>query len=413
MLNRISALKNLFLKLPLLLKVISLILVLGASWFVWGKITGKKSSSPQYQTAKVEKGTLIVSVSASGQVASVNSAGITTSASGVVSNVLVKDGQEVKMGQVIAEIYLDQVGLQKYTQALSSYKSAQSNLDSAKANLYSSQSKEFAANVKFMNDAVARDLATTDPTYIQENADWLAAEASYKIQEKAILIAQTSLSSAYYSLKQSSPIIYAPISGKITGLSLQTGTVIATDNTSAIASVKTAANPMVSINLTQIDVPKIKIGNKVTITLDAFPDKTFTGVVISVDTVGQTSSGVTSYPTVIKLDSPNEDIYSNMSAEASIITNVKDNVLLISSSAIQTQDGSNFLRVLRNGEVQEVNVEIGLSSDTETEIKSGVSEGDEIVISTISTTKSSTQTSSPFSMFGTQRNSNQMRFVTR
>jgi HlyD family secretion protein len=101
-------------------------------------------------------------------------------------------------------------------------------------------------------------------------------------------------------------------------LSLQEGSVIT--GSQKIASIKTDAVPTVSINLTEIDAPRIKIGNQTTITMDAFPGKSFTGKVVSIDTVGSITSGVTVYPTVIKFDSANLDVLSNMSAQASIIT---------------------------------------------------------------------------------------------
>jgi HlyD family secretion protein len=160
-----------------------------------------------------------------------------------------------------------------------------------------------------------------------------------------------------------------------------------------------------TVNMTQIDVPKIKIGNKVTVTLDAFSGKTFTGKVISIDSVGAVSSGVTTYPTVILLDTDSADILTNMTGQANIITDVKDEALLVPVSAIKTQtDGTSSVQIMKNGVPTTVTVEAGVSSDTQTEILSGVSEGDTIVTSTVSTgAKTTSSTSSPFSLFGNNR----------
>ena len=172
-----------------------------------------------------------------------------------------------------------------------------------------------------------------------------------------------------------------------------------------IANVKTAATPIISISLTEIDVPKVKIGDKATITLDAYPDKTYTGKVVSIDTVGSVSSGVSTYPTVIKLDTDTTTILPNMAASASIITATKNDALMVPSSSVQqNQDGSSYVQIMKNGKPTEVIVEIGLSSDAQTEIISGVSEGDTIVTATIqATTTTSTATTSPFSSFGGAR----------
>jgi multidrug efflux pump subunit AcrA (membrane-fusion protein) len=147
---------------------------------------------------------------------------------------------------------------------------------------------------------------------------------------------------------------------------------------------------MISINLTEIDVPKVKLGNKVTVKFDALTDKTFTGSVISIDTAGSVSSGVTTYPTVIRLDSESDAILSNMAGSASIITQTKDNVLLVPVSAVQKQtDGSLYVRVMKDNKPVEKAIEVGLSSSSETEIISGLSEGEIVITSIISANTSS------------------------
>ncbi len=318
------------------------------------------------QTATVERGTLVVSISGSGQVSAANSASVTTTAGGVVKKVYVKNGDTVYSGQAIAEIDLDQDSRQKYSAALTSY-------ESTKNALYSLQVTLFSTNRAFINDAVARGLTVDDPNYIQQHATWLAAEAAYKNN-------QNSLNSAWVTLRQASPIIYSPIAGEVVGLSLQDGSVLT--GAQKIASIKTNALPTVTINLTEIDVPKVKIGNSATITLSAFADKTFTGKVVSVDTVGSVSSGVTVYPVVIKFDSANTDILSNMSAQANIITQTKTDVLLVPVGAVSHLASD---------------VVTGISSDTQIEIVSGLAEGDTVITGTTTTGAASSSTKSVFS----------------
>ena len=168
---------------------------------------------------------------------------------------------------------------------------------------------------------------------------------------------------------------------------------------------KTDATPIVSLNLTEIDVPKVTIGDKATITLDAYPDKMFTGKVVSIDTVGSITSGVTTYPTVIKLDTDTTTILPNMAVSANIITTTKHDILIVLSSSIQqNQEGVSYVQVMKNGKISEVTVETGISSDTQTEILSGLSEGDIVVTATIkAAATSSTSTTSPFSSFGGAR----------
>ncbi len=402
--TKIKQILSWFSKKSLAAKIVIIALVLGGGYFAISKIAKNKSSAPQYQTAQAEKGTLVSSISASGQVSSSNNTSISTQASGVVTKVYVQNGQAVKVGDKIAELELDLDGKLRSSQAWSSYQSAKNNLDSAKTTLYTLDSSMWAANRIFVNDSLARGLLVYDPTYIQQNDNWLAAEQKYISQQNVIKQVQTSLNAAWLSYQQSSPVVYAPISGTVTGLSLQKGTVLVAQSGSSgnatsqkIASIKTNAPAQISVNLTEIDVVKIKIGDKATLTLDAFPEKTYTGKIISVDTIGAISSGVTNYPAIIGLDTEAPEILPNMSVDAKIITKVKSDVILVPSAAVQTSSGQSTVSVLKDGKESQVNVEVGESNDTQTEIISGVSEGDTVITNMItSASTNSNSTSSPF-----------------
>lgn len=373
--------------------IIALVVVALVGFGVW-KYIGDQNQAPQYQTAQVEKGTLITTVTASGQVSGASSMDITTQASGVVAKVYVKNGDNIIQGQKIADLTLDAQSQQKQVAAYANYLSAKNNLDSANNQFNTLQNTAFVTNQKLINDAVARTLATNDPTYIEESAAWLAAEGAYKNQQGVVAQAQTSLSNAALNLQQISATVLAPVSGVVANLTLAEGLPIA--NTSltssnnagsgqSVGSINLPGAVQVVVNLSEVDVTKVQTGQKVTLSLDAFPGKTFSGRVLTINTKGTVSSNVTNYPTVIILDSAPANVYPNMSANASIITNVKDGVLLIPSGAIQTTNGQSSVRVMKNGQVQPVQVEIGDSNDTQTEITSGLSEGDQVVTGTATT----------------------------
>jgi membrane fusion protein, macrolide-specific efflux system len=408
--RKLSQLIQWFIKAPLTLKLI-IIIVLGLIlWQGVPRILNANKSAPQYQTAQVERGTLITNVSGSGTVLVGNSVAITTQATGVVTNVYVNTGDTVTQGEKIADITLDLPSQQRQQAANSNLLAAQNNLNSAQAKVYSLQSALFKANQAFITDKGIQnpsDQDKSDPKYIEEHADWLQAEADYKNQAGVISQAQSSLSSASLAYQQASPTITAPADGVITNLTVNEGLPI-TSSTNASGSNTSASTQSVgtitieggqleaNISLSEIDVTKVKVGQKATMTLDAFPDKTFTGHVASINTTGTVSSNVTSYPATIVFDSNNSNIYSNMAVDAKIITSVKDNVLLVPSTAIQTSNGTTTVRVLKNGQVQTVTVEVGSSNDTQTEITSGLNEGDTVVTGTIGGTSRTGATSSPF-----------------
>ncbi len=382
-----------------LIAVIALIIVGFLGW----QNFGAKKQQTQQQTAKVEKGTLVLSLTESGQVAVTNRISITTLASGVINEVDVKNGDTVTAGQKITVVSLDQAGQQRQAQAWSSYLSAQNTVSAAQAKINSLQSALFTANRKFVNGAGTQNPITDDPNYIIQRADWLQSEADYKNQQNVIAQAQVSLTSAWLSYQAAFATITAPVGGTMNDLIITPGLQIGssgstTTSSQVIGTVRTAGNPLVSVSLSEIDATKVKAGQKVTLTFDALPNKTFTGKVLGINTTGIVTSGVTTYPASVQLDLPNDTILPNMSVSANIIIGVKNDVLLVSSGAIQTTGGQTSVRLLKNGTIVNIPVEVGDSSDTQTEVISGLSEGDNVIIGTVATQQSATPTgSSPFS----------------
>jgi len=386
---------------------IFLVVFIGLGVAGWMKFSGGQTGV-QYQTSKVEKGTIVSTVSASGRVLSANMISVTSGVSGVISKVYVKDGDKVATGQRIAEVTLDLAGQQKSAQAWSSYLAAKNSLDTANVSLYTLQSQLFAANQKFINDAVARDLESDDPTYIQENADWLAAEAKYKNQSAVINQSAAALSSVWLSYRSAAPVITAPVTGTVSDLSVVVGMVVggtldgsSSSDSQRVAVIRTGNKPILSFDLPEIDVSNVKVEQKVTVSLDSLADKTFTGKVVAVDRIGSVSNNVTSYPAVVQLDADYAGILPNMAASAEIILDSKGDVLKVPSAAVREQDGVSVVRLLREGGEQEVTVEVGLSSDSETEIVSGLAEGDEVIMGTATASSTSQSSGSVFGgMFG-------------
>jgi len=329
-------------------RIVLLVIILVSGFLIWNTFKSSTGKT-QYHTAQAAKGTLVVSLTEAGQVSVANKVSIVTQASGIVSSVYVKSGQKVNAGDKIADLTLDTAGQQRQAQAYSSLLSAQNSLQSANIQLYSLQNTLFVANQKFINDkgiSSPSDQQKSDPVYIEENASWLAAEASYKNQSNVIAQAQAGLNNASLSYQLTSGTIIAPTDGVSGDLTITKGMQVGSSNTTAgsstntsnqaVASIITGNATAISVSVAEVDAPQIKIGQSATVTFDALPNKTFTGKVMGINTTGAVTSGVTTYPTVIQLDDSSADIMPNMSATASIITKVDDNVLLIPSAAVST-----------------------------------------------------------------------------
>lgn len=393
------------------------VIILALGYFGYSYFFKSEASKTTYQTARAQKGTLVVNLDSSGQVAATNSRTVTTTASGVVKKVYVKEGQQVRTGTPILSIELDLNGSQKLQAAYAAYQSAQNNLKTTEDKLLSLQSD--LVNTKNIFDNQYSQMSPDDPSYIQKHNAFLLAQENYDNLQNSIKQSRSSLESARLSYQMASSTVYAPISGTVSAISLFPGMILnptsdsanSTNASNKIAIVKTGATPAITVNLTEIDVPKVKVGNKATVTFDALPDKTFSGKIIAIDTAGSISSGVANYPVTIQLDSGTEDILSNMSANVSIITDFKDSVVYVPVSAVKSENGVSKVSIMENGTPKSVDVTTGIQSTTSIEIVSGINEGDEVVTATVSSGSSTTtkSTSSPFSGLG----GGQARFIGR
>lgn len=401
--KRIKVIINWFLKDKKRLLLVA-VLVIGLIITARRIFTPRKSQT-QIQTAAVEKGTIISTVSTSGQMLTANIVNITSNAKGLIKEVYVKDGDSVFAGQKIMEISLDPEAEQRAQAAYAAYLSAKNSLDSAEVSLYTLQSDMFSKWKIYLDYANSASYDSPEertlPQFIIAQNDWLAAEAKYKNQQKVILQAKINLNNSWLSYQKTTPTVTSPMAGLITNITYTPGmTISGTEESSQrVAVIKAKGNPLASFNLSEVDVTKVKIGQKATITLDSLEDKTFTGKVMTIDRVGSTTSGVTNYPVVIQLDTEAEDLLPNMAATANIIIESKDEVLLIPSSALKTQANQTVVQVIKGKQTQTVTVETGLSSDSQTEITSGLSEGDMVIVSSLSTS-SQTGGGSIFGGFG-------------
>jgi multidrug efflux pump subunit AcrA (membrane-fusion protein) len=265
------------------------------------------------------------------------------------------------------------------------------------------------------------DAANTALKTAQKNYDFAChlQKEGHAAAEKTYQAAQTSQKSAYMSYQSAianakKRTVTAPISGYITTLSINNGDQLgsSSSSTKSSASGATTTNSSISgstpivisdlselqaqVQIAETDRPKVKIGQKVELTFDAVPNLTITGKVAEIDAVGTTSSGVVSYGVTITFDVQNPSLSPGMTASASIVTQVNTDVLLVPNAAVKADtNGSSYVQVLAApGQTPEdVTVEVGPAGDTQTEIKSGVTEGQQVVTQTITTGSSSSSSS--------------------
>ncbi|PWB38681.1 MAG: hypothetical protein C3F02_03140 [Parcubacteria group bacterium] len=229
-----------------------------------------------------------------------------------------------------------------------------------------------------------------------DSLDLQAQELSVQQRVNALSDARQKL--ADYSVR-------APFDGVLADVTVAKG-----DPASSGTAVATliSQQSLAQISLNEIDAAKIKVGQKATLTFDAITDLSLTGVVADIDTLGTVSQGVVSYNVKISLDTQDDRVKPGMTVSASIITDMKSDVLLVPSTAIKTQGSSSYVLVpdetvsgdisVSNGIIlskapRQITVQTGLSDDTSTEITSGLAESQQIIVRTISSAASTSSTS--------------------
>lgn len=360
--------------------------------FVYKKTKSKNTSNvAQTFEVNIQKGTVSNTVSVSGQVESANYLSITTSVNGIVKEVFVKEGDTVVKGQKIMEVTLSADGEESLAQAWASYLSAKSSLESSKKQLISLESSLIQAEESFEEEKENNSYQSHDERVsykLAENA-YTVAKQSYDLQKSDIEQKEISLNKAWLEYQAQSSTIVAPDSGTISNVVVVEGMDISnslSERTSfTVASIKKEGTPIATLNVTEVDIAKIQVGQAVKMTLNSTGDEVFTGTVAGIDKVGTSSSGVANYPVIVKFDEPNDAILPNMGVEAEVILEEKEGVLLVPTSSITTMQGKKYVNVPDGKESRQVEITVGISSTDYTEVISGLNEGDTVLVSSFPT----------------------------
>lgn len=340
-----------------------------ATWMFSG---GKKEQAVTFDTAKVELANIKNSVTATGSVEPVTSVTVGTQVSGIISRLYVDYNTVVKKGQIIAE--LDKTNLI-------------SELNTAKANLSSAQSSlnYESANYKRYATLFKKGLVSADE-YESAKLNFEKAKDQVAQSREMVQKAQTNLSYA---------IITSPIDGVVISKSVEEGqTVAASYATPELFTIaKDLKDMQVVANVDEADIGDVKEGERVSFTVDAYPNDAFEGVVKQVRQEATTTNNVVTYEVVISAPNSELKLKPGLTANVTIYTAERQNVLCVSTKALRftpTQDlikgckivdckGKNKVWTREGNTFKAHAVQIGMSDGIHTEILSGVSKGLEII----------------------------------
>ncbi len=339
-------------------------------WLFAGK---KEKNSISFETEKVVRTTIQNSITATGTIEPVTSVTVGTQVSGIVAHLYVDYNSEVRRGQIIAE--LDKTNLM-------------SELNTAKANLNSVQSalNYQSSNFNRYKTLFEKGLVSAD--------EFESARLSYQQANQQVAQARENVKRAQTNLGYAT--ITSPIDGIVLSKSVEEGqTVAASFSTPELFTIaQDLTNMQVIADIDEADIGGVKAGQRVSFTVDAFPDDTFQGTVKQVRQQATTESNVVTYEVVIS--APNNDLKlkPGLTANVTIFTLEKSDVLAVPSKALRFMPNEAFLTPEQKIEdcqgdtklwTQEGNtfkahkVSTGITNGVLTEILGGISEGAEVL----------------------------------
>jgi RND family efflux transporter MFP subunit len=316
-------------------------------------------------SARVQRGTVVSTVSASGTIQALQSRSLSFATTGMLTEVNVRSGDIVTAGAVLARI--DAAAAQKAVD------SAQNDVDTAVEDLDRAET-----------EAEAAEKAAATPSATPGRSGTAPAEAAQTTQPNqraqtatTLLSAQQRLNNAKLALKQAQArldgtVITAPIGGRI----LAVNGAVGAQAQSNVVVVAGDGDVAVRAQFTEAEVASLAIGQTATITLPDGDEAELTGKVSQIDPAGTVSNRLVRYAAVIAFDRVPTELLYGQSATVVVTTQAAQDVLYVPTTAVS--DGAVTVKV--DGRTKRRAVEVGLRGDVSTEIRSGLTEGDEVLI---------------------------------
>jgi RND family efflux transporter MFP subunit len=353
------------------LAVVLIVVLALVAWLIYRGVAGDAEETVTYTTGTVQRTTLVSSIDGTGNIELPDTASVTPVVSGEVTGLEVEIGEMVEKGQVLFTLLNPQLDV-AVAEAQNAYDKAVLAVDSAGLDLTSARTSL----------ASAYNSGSTALAIRQSKASVTSAELAITAAENAVTSAEIVLEQAKDDA--AARTVTAPIAGVITDLLIENGSTAGGSGSSAAVTITNPEVYQATITLAESDISTVEVGQRAILTFDALPDLNLTGQVTRVDTTGANESGVVSYGVVITPDVMDGSVKGGMTVSVSIITATAQDVLAVPSSAVKSSAAGKYVQILQDGGPVNVTVEVGMSNDVYTEITSGLTEGQEIIVATTS-----------------------------
>jgi len=338
----------------------------------------RENSNPNFKTVLASRDTIIKKVTESGKVEPVTSVNVKSELAGEVITLFVEEGDKVEDGEKLALIKPQPDEAQKVAQSKASIMSRQLDLENAERNL---RRKE----VLFEKGFIAKQ-EVEDARKLYENS--IIQLKMAKRQLRAILGSDIEIIVENLDLERVDNVyLRSPLNGIVTVIGVEEGEII-TSGTQAmggggtpIMTVAKLDEMIVVANINEVDVGKLKAGQKVEIGFDAIRGKIYSGKVRRISPSSTVDQNIVVYPVEVEILESDERIRPGMTADLNVITDEAKDVICIPKEALIENDGRTMVLTKKEGNVVPMPIVTGLEGDVKVEIKSGLLEGDTVLIS--------------------------------
>jgi RND family efflux transporter MFP subunit len=321
-------------------------------------------SQPPPATVSVTRGDVVQTVLVDGNLRIPDKSYLSFGITGTVEEILVSQGDDVTEGDILAR--LDAPSLQSAVDV------AQYQVDIAEEQVASAR-----AQYEIAQDNVDTGVPGQSAYVLEQRVD--IAKASWETAKYNLRIAKVNLDSAKLNLDKAA--IIAPFDGVVAAITIIEGQELSTSSLAspAITVVSTSGIEMQG-SIDELNVASVNVDQSANITLDALPDAELTGRVAFISPMGTVVAGIVSYATTITVENPQPDLRDGMSATAEVVVARRDNVLLIPNTVIQGSAQNPYVEILVNGQQEMQQITLGLSNGINTEVLSGLEEGEKVVV---------------------------------
>jgi HlyD family secretion protein len=389
------------------------------SWWYYRQHQQAATAANQVRTATVTRGTLAVTVPGSGTFSPGRKQEMLAPWQGIVKKVVeagtvVTEGQplawmddtdlrqkieEAEQALQTARLQLEEARLsatsqqqkaeQERAQAESSLRTAELNLTAAQKELdrYRSlyeaeavsaaelEAKEEAANKAELAYAEAkRNLESLSES---QKISAAQSELAVKRAKLAVQKAESDLEELQAELEKS--VIKAPFAGVVTHVAVEAGQEV--QKNAQLLVLADTSTMLLTLQVDETDVPKVKAGQEVEVSLEAYPDRTFKGSVLRVSPQAEQQNNISIFKIEVEVPNPEGKIHSGMTADGEIIVSREENVLLVPLAAVQRRGEAAMVIVMENGQPRPTRVELGADDGVNAVVKQGLQEGATVVVS--------------------------------